>query len=100
MGFSRFFFEASLLFLYLGLLWGSFRVLFWSFQNEGFSVFRYPSSEYHYFVIIWLFVATLSNLLVLFFKKGSIKFWPWVVQTLRDKKYDIPDTAEEIYSML
>ena len=29
-------------------------------------VFRYPSSEYHYFVIIWLFVATLSNLLILF----------------------------------
>ena len=33
------------------------------------------------------------------FKKESIKFCPWVVQTLRDKKYDIPDTAEEIYSM-
>ena len=29
-----------------------------------------------------------------------MKFWAWVVQTLRDKKYDIPDTAEEIYSML
>ena len=35
-----------------------------------------------------------------FFKKESIKFCPWVVQTLRDKKYDINDTAEEISSML
>ena len=35
-----------------------------------------------------------------FFKKESIKFCPWVVQRLRDKKYDTPDTAVEIYSMV
>ena len=35
-----------------------------------------------------------------FFKKESIKPCPWVIQTLRDKKYDILDTAEEIYWML
>ena len=35
-----------------------------------------------------------------FFKNEPIKICPWVVQTLRDKKYDINDTAEEISSML
>ena len=34
------------------------------------------------------------------FKKEFIEFGPCIVQTLRDKKCDTPDTAEKIYSML